>query len=111
MAILKLDSLPPTIETYELFRGSSNDVLGKTVDLIGYGASGEGHNGQDPAFPIGKRRAVQNVFDQIGGFPLDITYFLADFDSGSSSDDHMGNLGLGSTEGCPATSDSGGPAL
>ena len=126
LALLWLDeSLPLSIPRYELYRAS--DELGRVSTLVGYGATGKGIWGHDA--DAGQQRSmVQNrlettwnsVDDALNGnswYTPPGSQLVADFDSGSSSYNTLGNVlglddtGLGDVEGMIAPGDSGGPAF
>jgi hypothetical protein len=121
LAILELETeAPPTIERYDIYRGS--DEIGKTFTKVGYGLSGQGPTGA--TLPSGTKRVGQNVYE---GLPQELegvlfapgsaganTQLLYDFDSGDAANDFFAtlgrpDLGLGELESSAGKGDSGGP--
>lgn len=121
-------SAPTQAERYSLYR--SNDEIGQTLTMVGYGLPGTGATGELTNYsgnPI--RLKASNQFDAdaatlknrlgsvMGWTPTAGTQLIADFDNGSTSQDALGRLislsgtGLGQNEGLIAPGDSGGPAF
>lgn len=113
---------PASANRYNLYRTS--DELGHTFDMVGYGLTGSGSTGRIEATAAPTRHIAWNQFDGLANelpgtswHPLVGTQLIADFDSGSSRNDALGqligvrNTGLGVDEGLIAPGDSGGPAF
>lgn len=129
LALLWLDSPAPVdAERSQLYR--TDDEVGQTLTLVGYGRVGQGSTGADPNTPSGVERLVaENRIDAlytdvaadlnplIAWTPDGDSALLADFDDGTSQHDALGLLtgisdtGLGATEGLISAGDSGGPAF
>jgi hypothetical protein len=122
------NSAPIDADRYVLYRDS--DVIGQVFELVGYGRTGSGQTGiVDNKTTNVMRLVAQNKFDaeaaslktalgsSMGWSPLAGSQWIADFDSGASANDALGqligrhDLGLGVNEGMIAFGDSGGPAL
>jgi secreted trypsin-like serine protease len=121
LAIVQLASVVSGVQPYSIYRNS--DGLGKTVTLVGYGESGPGTTG-GVSGSFGTKRQGENEYDATwdGTTPILNTVgqilplfvgspFAFDFDSGSPSDNRLGDLGLGSLEVDIALGDSGGPSF
>lgn len=121
-------SAPIAAERSELYR--SNDQIGQSFTLVGFGQAGTGLTGADSGSTASSMRLMaQNRFDvgaeelkaKLGAgmswAPLSGTQLLADFDDGTVAQDALGQLiqkydsGLGAAEGLIAQGDSGGPAF
>lgn len=121
-------SAPVGAERYSLYR--SSDEIGKTMTMVGYGLPGTGASGDLSSYsgsPIRLKANNQADADAatlktwlgsgMSWTPTTGTQLIADFDSGSSSQDALGRLinlsglGLGQNEGMIAPGDSGGPAF
>ncbi len=119
---------PDEITRYGLYTGS--DEIGQVGTILGYGVSGTGATGEDPAaYPFGTKRAGLNVYDMLAddlleafglvpGIDFQPGAMLAyDFDSGDPANDAFGHFfglddtGLGDDEALSASGDSGGPVL
>ncbi len=121
-------SAPVTADRYSLYR--SDDEIGQTMTMVGYGTPGTGESGVLTNYS-GKplRLKAENQFDADAatlkswlGFvmswtPTAGTQLVADFDDGTSTHDALGRLincnglGLGQSEGLISSGDSGGPAF
>ncbi|WP_159432284.1 Calx-beta domain-containing protein [Sulfurivirga caldicuralii] len=126
-ALIILDQpAPAAADRYHLYR--SNDELGKTFTMVGYGDIGTGTTGaMSQSTPY--RHDAQNTFDTtatqlknalesaMAWTPHGDMTLVADFDDGSVAHDALGrlmglyNTGLGAAEGLIAPGDSGGPAF
>nr|WP_320115711.1 trypsin-like serine protease [uncultured Desulfuromonas sp.] len=113
-------------DRYQIYRES--DEAGQQAILVGYGRSGTGLTGYDPS-SVPERYKALNTLDISAGEFLDAlgrslawvpdgdSLLLADFDSGSVTNDIIGHmtglsdLGTGIYEGLIAPGDSGGPAF
>lgn len=120
-------SAPVSAQRYELYR--SNNEIGQTMSMVGYGIPGTGNTGVMTTYngtPL--RLTASNQFDADGatlksalGTQLSWTptanQLIADFDNGNSAQDTLGQLinkpglGLGQNEGMTSSGDSGGPAF
>jgi hypothetical protein len=129
LALVTLSSSAPvTANRYSLYR--SNDEIGQTMTMVGYGLPGTGDTGTLTTYsgsPL--RLKANNQFDadsatlksQLGSTmswtPTMGTQLMADFDNGNSAQDALGQLinypglGLGQNEGMISQGDSGGPAF
>lgn len=129
LALVWLSSSAPTdAERYDLYRDA--DELGQSFAMVGYGLTGIGATGaiaSAESTPV--RHIALNRFEAMGEDllklpyqsiswrPLPGTQLIADFDSGTVTNDALGALlgltdtGLGSDEGVIAQGDSGGPAF
>ena len=126
IAIVWLDKQAPVeAKRYDIYR--SSDEVGKTFTFSGFGERGTGESGEDSSLSI-KKLVSTNRFDTTAdtlknklGSIMDWNpnshILAADFDSGSSSNDALGDflgihdLGTGYDEGLIAPGDSGGPAF
>jgi len=126
LAIVWLDKQAPIeAKRYDIYRNS--DELGKTFAFSGFGERGTGENGGDSSLSI-KKLVATNRFDttadalkdklgSIMSWDPNTHILAADFDSGLSSNDALGDflgikdLGTGYGEGLIAPGDSGGPAF
>ena len=129
LAIVWLSQDAPTsAERYNLYR--SQDELGQTFTLVGYGVPGLGENGIITNFAQAPVRVIaQNQFDVDSVFvgpyfsgtgaweAIRGKQLAADFDNGLPQNDAFGTLlskqglGLGANEGILSPGDSGGPAF
>jgi secreted trypsin-like serine protease len=119
---------PINADRYDLYR--SNDEIGQTMTIVGYGVPGTGAAGKLIDYnstPI--RQKANNQFDadaadlkiaqgaSMSWTPLAGTQLVADFDNGQKVQDALGGLlskpgmGLGQSEGLITSGDSGGPAF
>lgn len=119
---------PVNADRYDLYR--SNDEIGQTMTIVGYGVPGTGAAGKLIDYnstPI--RQKANNQFDadaadlkiaqgaSMSWTPLAGTQLVADFDNGQKVQDALGGLlskpgmGLGQSEGLITSGDSGGPAF
>ncbi|WP_170180165.1 trypsin-like serine protease [Desulfoglaeba alkanexedens] len=120
------EAAPVDADRYEIYRES--DEIGQVFTFSGYGGTGTGITGE--IIPGGLiRHKAANQFDadaaelkdHLGPYmawtPWPGTQLIADFDSGTSSNDALGQLihrydrGLGLYEGLIAQGDSGSPAF
>ena len=126
IAIVWLDKQAPVeAKRYDIYR--SSDEVGKTFTFSGFGERGTGESGEDSSLDI-KKLASANRFDTTAdvlknklGSIMDWNpnshILVADFDSGSRSNDALGDfldihdLGTAYDEGLIAPGDSGGPAF
>lgn len=129
LAIVWLNAAAPVpVNRYDIYR--SNDEIGQTFSLAGYGRMGTGATG---ATINNSTHSVllkaSNQFDAdaatlktylpfgMAWSPLAGTQLIADFDNGRYATDALGQLiyrdglGLGLDEGLVASGDSGGPAF
>jgi hypothetical protein len=129
LALVWLSEDPPiSAERYNLYR--SQNELGQTFTMVGYGLPGLGSSGFIANFSQTPLRILaQNQFDidtaSIGPYFSNIgawelirgKQLAADFDNGLSQNDAFGQLlsksglGLGSAEGILSPGDSGGPGF
>ena len=119
LALLSLVNPAPTeAERYDIYRHS--DELGQTFTKVGYGNLGTGLTGD--VIPNGEVAFFgQNQFEGTEADlanllfspvrPAPLSQLLFDFDSGFSSNNLLGSLGLGNQEVNTASGDSGGPAF
>ena len=126
LAIVWLDKQAPIeAKRYDIYR--SSDEVGKTFTFSGFGERGTGESGEDSSLSI-KKLVSANRFDttadvlknklgSIMDWDPNKHILVADFDSGLSSNDALGDfvdvydLGTGYDEGLIAPGDSGGPAF
>jgi Trypsin len=130
IAILELASIAPeAAERYDIYRNT--DEVGQVGIKVGYGYSGQGNQGFDPAnFPFGTKRLGQNKYDALGEVlnsevpglgkvlynTVPGTALAYDFDNGLPKNDafaYLGisDLGLELQEVSGAYGDSGGPTF
>jgi secreted trypsin-like serine protease len=119
---------PVRAERYSLYR--SNDEIGQTLTMVGYGKPGTGSAGVVVDYAENPLRLkASNQFDAdaatlkdwlgaaMSWTPVLGTQLVADFDNGTNAQDALGLLinrpgtGLGQDEGLIAPGDSGGPAF
>ncbi len=73
IALLELDTAVADVVPAELYRG--DDELGRTVRLLGKGATGNGSNGEEPGSPHRTQlRSAQNVIDDASARWLGYTF-------------------------------------
>lgn len=114
-------------QRYGIYR--EDDIEGQSFTMVGYGVAGSGSLGTETTSSTPVRRMADNTID--GDMDLLNNYlgstltwhapqgtqFIADFDSGSYSNDAAGRLldnshmGVGLQEGLITAGDSGGPAF
>ena len=105
---------PAAAPRYALYTGT--DEVGKPVVVAGYGSAGHGSN---PGADDGLKRAGLNRYEATGqqadamfsGYPTAAEQLVYDFDSGSSGNNALGDLGFGNDEVNAGFGDSGGPGL
>lgn len=119
---------PTNAERYGIYR--TNNEIGQTITLVGYGIPGSGALGTLSPFNerpvrlkannqfdtdvalLDKYLGEQSIWEAVNGKQL-----IADFDNGLAQNDALGlliqkvGLGLGSAEGLISKGDSGGPAF
>jgi len=130
IAVVELENEITSITGYDLDRNSKDDK-GTIGDKVGYGVSGFLATGEDPLYPFGTKRDVQNKYDDHADTMLKALGYKQgkdfvrqsvlqyDGDDGTSPHDAFGfffnnfNLGLtgNNQEGNSASGDSGGPTF
>lgn len=111
LAIIKLDSPPFNIDSYEFYAGAPGSELGQKFVHVGYGVSGDGTKGTDKGL-AGTKRWGTNTFEKITNYNDGVGHvLLSDFDSGLADHDAFGNdpRGTGDLEVTATEGDSGGP--
>jgi len=128
IAIITLDeNVPEEYKRYDLYR--QTDEINQEFTMVGYGKYGNGMVGEIERnfYENGLKLKTKNKFEadfydlslklNFNWKPLKDSILAADFDSGSSSTDVIGNIlditdkGTGVVEGMIASGDSGGPAF
>ena len=118
IAVITLKTAVTGHTTYHYNTGSITETSEPTT-LVGYGAGGDGTNGENPAaFPFGTRRAAVNAIDQNtdqnqnvpGAGTLPRGLLVYDFDNASTgTNGPLGGPAIAPNEGDTTNGDSGGP--
>jgi hypothetical protein len=126
LALIQLTTPITNVAPATLFTSALGSELNKTLTVVGYGYTGTGLTGYNPANGLGTRRAMQNTVDAFGGqittgglgqtntydfSSVSSKVMLTDFDSPSNSAASvMGSTTPLGLEGASVPGDSGGGA-
>jgi secreted trypsin-like serine protease len=116
LAVIHLQSpAAPAIPRENLY--TSTDELGKTYNVVGFGATGSLGVGYTPGSAGGRHQGFNQFDATLAVLGLGSNVLLSDFDNGTPEHDGFGfffgldGLGLGLNEVVTAPGDSGGPAF